>query len=246
MWLGVDAEKIAWLQVEIKKFVDEGRLILSEKEELLVSIDENLTAVAEEIKIATAEAKPKKIEKLEEKLKGIQARKAVVQKIQAIQHRLKHGDDILKLRVKVLPMMALEDKGRSMSLTLADLKSIEEKSDIETDIAHLENASRGWFEDEADFLLKCKIEEKEAKSRYNAKIKAQAGKKGGGSASAGILSGNRGTQKTSTSGSSGQSSVGAGGWSSIGVKKTTNTSSIGVKKTASSGFAAAFGDSDSD
>ena len=168
----------------------------------------------------------------------------MVQKIQPIQHRLKHGDEILKLRVKVLPMMALEDKGRSMSLTLADLKSIEEKSDIETDIAHLESVSRGWFEDEADFLLKCKVEEKEAKSRYNAKLKAQAGKKGGGSASSGILSGNRGTQKSSSSGSS--SSVGAGGWSSIGVKKPTNTSSIGVKKVASSGFAAAFGGGDSD
>ena len=224
--------------------MDEGCLIASEKEELLITIDENLASVTEEIVTATAEEKPKKVEKLQEKLKGIQARKIVVQKIQPIQHRLKHGDEILKLRVKVLPMMALEDKGRSMSLTLADLKSIEEKSDIETDIAHLESVSRGWFEDEADFLLKCKVEEKEAKSRYNAKLKAQAGKKGGGSASSGILSGNRGTQKSSSSGSS--SSVGAGGWSSIGVKKPTNTSSIGVKKVASSGFAAAFGGGDSD
>lgn len=197
--------------------------------------------MTEEIATAKAEAKPKKVEKLEEKMKVIQTRKAAVQKISVIQHRLKHGDEILKLRMKVLPMLALEDKGRSMSLTLADLKSIEEKSDIETDIAHLEHASRGWFEDDADFLLKCKIEEKESKSRYNAKLKAQAGKKGGGGGgSSGPLSGNRGTQKTSTSGSTG-STV----WSSIGVKKPTNTSSIGVKKAATTGFAAAFGD-DSD
>ena len=224
--------------------MDEGCLIASEKEELLSTIDENIASVSEEIVAATAEEKPKKVEKLQEKLKGIQARKIVVQKIQPIHHRLKHGDEILKLRVKVLPMMALEDKGRSMSLTLADLKSIEEKSDIENDIAHLESVSRGWFEDEADFILKCKIEEKEAKSRYNAKLKALAGKKSGGSASSGILSGNRGTQKSSSSG--GSSSSGAGGWSSIGVKKPTNTSSIGVKKVASSGFAAAFGGGDSD
>ena len=239
--IGVDAEKIAWLQSEIKKFVDEGRLTASEKEELLASIDENLASVAEEIVTAKAEEKLKKVEKLDEKVKAIQARKATVQKISAIQHRLKHGDEILKLRMKVLPMLALEDKGRSMSLTLADLKSIEEKSDIETDIALLENASRGWFEDEADFQLKCKIEEKESKARYNAKLKAQAGKKGGGSASSGILSGNKGTQKSSSSTSSS-----VAGWSSIGVRKTTNTSTIGVKK-ATTGFAAAFGnDSDSD
>lgn len=140
--------------------------------------------------------------------------------------------------------MALEDKGRSMSLTLADLKSIEEKSDIETDIALLENASRGWFEDEDDFASKCKIEVKEAKSRYAAKVKAQAGKKGGGSSSAGVLSGKTGTQRSSSSASS--SSAGSGGWASIGVKKATPAGSSGAKKTSSSGFAAAFGDSDSD
>ena len=186
---------------------------------------------------------PKVLEKLEEKLQAVSARKVAVQKIQAIQHRLKHCDEILKLRVKVLPLMALEDKGRSMSLTLADLKSIEEKSDLEADIAHLENASRGWFEDEADFLLKCKIEEKEAKARYAAKVKAQAGKKGGGSASAGILSGRTGTQK-STGSSSGSSSMGAGSWASIGVKKTS--APVGKSAAAAkSGFAAAF-DTDSD
>lgn len=89
-----------------------GHLIASEKEELLASIDENIAAVAEETKEALAENKPKKVEKLEEKKNTILARKAVVSKIQVIQHRLKHGDEILKLRTKVLPMMALEDKGR--------------------------------------------------------------------------------------------------------------------------------------
>ena len=224
-----------------------GHLTSSEKEELLLSIDENLTSVTNEVTTAkTGGLPPKVVEKLEEKLQAVTARKAAVQKIQAIHHRLKHCDDILKLRVKVLPLMALEDKGRSMSLTLADLKSIEEKSDLEADIAHLENASRGWFEDEADFLLKCKIEEKESKARYAAKIKAQAGKKGGGSASAGILSGRTGTQKSSGSSShtSSSSSMGVGSWASIGVKKASvpvNRSSAAAK----SGFAAAF-DSDSD
>ena len=204
-----------------------------------------MTTVAEEITAAKAEEKPKKVEKLQEKQTAITVRKATVQKIQPIQHRLKHGDEILKLRVKVLPMMALEDKGRSMSLTLADLKSIEEKSDIETDIALLENASRGWFEDEDDFVLKCKIEVKEAKSRYAAKVKAQAGKKGGGSSSAGVLSGKTGTQRSSSSAGSSSASS-AGGWASIGVKKAAPAGSSGAKKVSSSGFAAAFGDSDSD
>jgi molybdopterin converting factor small subunit len=228
-------------------FLDIGSLIASEKEELLHSIEENLVTVAEEQATAVKEEKPKKVEKLEEKKNGILARKAVVQKITPIQHRLKHGDEILKLRTKVLPMMALEDKGRSMSLTLADLKSLEEKSDIEANIVSYENASRGWFEEEADFLLKCKIEEREAKIRYNAKVKAQAGKKGGGgSSSSGILSGRTGTQNKGSSSSSGSSTSSAGGWSSIGVKKAPSSAPV-QKKAAGSSFSAAFGnDSDSD
>lgn len=218
----------------------QGRLTASEKEELLASIDENLATIAEEIIAAKAEEKLKKVEKQEEKQKAVILRKATVQKVQPIHHRLKHGDEILKLRVKVIPLMALEDKGRSMSLTLADLKSIEEKSDIETDITLLENASRGWFEDEADFQLKCKIEEKEAKARYAAKVKAQAGK-GGGQKSA-----SSGASKTTTQRSSSSNSVGPGGWSSIGVKKAAPSGPSGAKKASSSGFAAAFGDEDSD
>lgn len=131
-----------------------------------------------------------------------------------------------------------------MALTLTDIKSLEEKSDIEANILHLENASRGWFEDEKDFLLKCKIEEKEAKLRYNTKLKAQANKKSGGSGSSGILNSNsRGTQKSGPMSGSTSSSI--GGWSNIGVKKAPAPGAA-VKKTTSSGFAAAFGDSDSD
>lgn len=90
-------------------------------------------------------------------------------------------------------MHALEEKARSMSLTMvgitlllfvhlvdaysllnqADLKVLEEKSDVEKAIADLETGSRGWFEAEEDFLAMCKAEEKEAKQKYAAKMKAK-------------------------------------------------------------------------
>ena len=141
---GADAEKIAWLQGEVKKMVDEGKLTASEKEELLLSLDANIKTINEEQAIATKEEKPKKVELLETKKQGILTRKGVVQKIEPIQHRLKHGEEVQKLRSKILPLIALEDKGRSMSLSLADLQAVGEKGEIEEKITQLENASRGW------------------------------------------------------------------------------------------------------
>jgi hypothetical protein len=235
---GADTEKLTWLQGEIKKMVDEGKLTAPEKEELLASLDANLKTVSEEIASASAEGKPKKVEKLEEKKQGIASRKATVQKIEPIQHRLKHSEDIIKLRMRHIPLQALEDKGRSMSLTLADLKTLEEKSDIEAAIIHAEALSKGWFETEEDFRAKCLLDEKEAKAKYSAKVKSQGGKKmssvGGGGKSLG------------TQGRTGGSSS-ASSWSTVAVKKSGGGGAQAAPKKAASGFAAAFGaDSDSD
>ena len=138
---------------------------------------------------------------------------------------------------------ALEEKGRGMALTLADLQVVGERAEIEEKVSQLETVSRGWWEDDADFQAKCKQEEKEAKVKYNAKVKALAGKKGTG------LSGKAGTGtqgKTGGSSSSSGSSYG-GGWSTASTAGCKKTATSGAKKAVGGSFAAAFGaDSDSD
>jgi hypothetical protein len=52
------------------------------------------------------------------------AKKALLDKAQPIQLRLKHGDEVQRLRLKLLPLIELESKGRSMSLTMDDLKKL--------------------------------------------------------------------------------------------------------------------------
>jgi hypothetical protein len=231
---GGDAEKITWLQGEIKRMVDEGKLTKAEKAELLQSIEGNLAAVVKEIVEATAEAKPKKVEKLATKKDAITARKAAVEAITPIQHRLSQSEGISKLYMRLFPLLALEDKGRSMSLTLADLKTLEEKSDIEEAIRGLEAASRGWFVEEADFAALCELEEKEAREKYLKKVQAGA-KKGSSSSGAGKSLGSKSGGST-------------GGWGTVPMKKGgSGMSSGGGAKKPSGGFAAAFGnESDSD
>mmetsp|Transcript_28344 Transcript_28344/g.39030 ORF Transcript_28344/g.39030 Transcript_28344/m.39030 type:complete len:459 (+) Transcript_28344:10-1386(+) len=244
---GADTEKIAWLQAEIKDMVDKGQLTKEEKAELLTSLDANLAAVSAEIAEAEAEKKPKKVEKLQQKKQSILARKEVVSKVtEPIRHRLKHGDEIQRLRVKLLSMQALEDKGRSMSLTLADLKVLEEKSDVEKAVSELEAASRGWLELEEDFVEMCKYEEKEAKLKYNQRVKAKqqqpAGAKKAATGTTGKTS--SGVIKYATGASNSNAwmqSIGKGSGGGGGGGYTTST----AKKATSSGFASAF-DSDSD
>lgn len=77
---GNTTEKINWLQSEIKAMVDNGQLTSNEKEDLLKSLESNLTTVEAEITEAKTENKPKKLEKCEEKKKNILTRKGSFQR----------------------------------------------------------------------------------------------------------------------------------------------------------------------
>lgn len=221
---GNDAEKILWLQNEIKLMVDNGKLTPSEKKDLLSSIDANIHSVGEEIAKLISDTTNPELAKLDKKKQALLARKAIIDKVVPIQHRLLRGPEIQSLRMKLVPLHVLEEKGRTMSLTLADLKLLEEKSDLESRISELEEASREWFEDDADFKVKCDAEAKEAKLKASRMVKPTS------SASKPTV------QKSVT-----------GGWASVGMgkKSTTSASSQGKGGVKKSGFAAAFGD-DSD
>lgn len=221
-----DEEKIAYLQAEIKKLVDSGELIANERDDLLKTLESNMTE-------ASNQGQTKKYE-------NIKARYDALEKSKPIVGRLRLGDQIQKLHMKLFPIVALEDKGRSMSLTIADLTTISEKDDIEEKLRGLIRASRGWFERDEDFDERCVHEEKLAKKRYDA-TKGSSAKKGSGLGSKGRTAGTqavRGKNMYAT----------AGSWTSIGKQNsgggTGRAPSVGVPRKAAS-FADAFGE-DSD
>lgn len=226
---GEDAEKVAWLQNEIKNMVAHGILTASEKAELLETISSNIATVAAEGgggASAAASANPK--------LVALQTRKANIEKITPISHPLRYADDIIKLRVRLLALLALEARGRTNSLTLADLKLLEEKPDVAANIERYEAASKGWFLCEengpdAEFTEQCALLEKEAQKKYEKKLASMNSTKGKSSAS-------------KSSGSSG------GSWNMTGSSGGRKAGSSAASKPApKSNFASAFvNDSDSD
>lgn len=225
---GCDAEKITWLQTEIKATVDSGFLTAAEKTELLAAIEVNIRSTNAEIEAAKVEGKNKKVEKLNEKLISIQTKKSTIEKVSPITRRLVHAERIQKCWSKLLPLITLEEKGKSLSLTLADLKVLEEKPELEDQIEQLQNASRGWFEDDEEFSTLCISEEKDARRKYKEKVAQQS--KSLNKSRAGAVVG-----KNSSA------------WST--VAKAPGGSKQSAASTASkpklSGYAAAFGGGDS-
>jgi|EP01033_Poteriospumella_lacustris_P012198 hypothetical protein len=233
-----DEEKLTWLQNEIKRMVDEGKLTGREKADLVKQIEQNIATTQEELTTARADNKPKKVEKLEAKLTTLQQRKSTVLTINPIVPDLANSTEIQKLHIQWFPLQSLEDKQRSMTLTLADLKQVQLKTDLEAQIKELELSSRGWFQDEEDFQERCEAVQAAAKAKFKAKS-ADAKKKpstGGGSSLGGGS-----TQK------SGVRPTGLSGWSTVGTKKAGSGVSYAsaAKKSGSSSFSA-LGDSDDD
>lgn len=236
---GQDEQKVAWLQSEIKGMVEKGQITSREKKEVIAQIDSNISALNSELDKARAEGKAKKVSALEERLAGLTEKKTAVSAVSPLtHHRLRLGDEILKLRMKLFTFAPLEEKQRMGGLTLAELKALEPKADIEANIAGLEQASRGWFDNEEDFQLSCDSEAKAAKAAFAAKNKAATAKKKASSS---------GTSGSGTARPAARSGGGSMAWETIGVKKKVAAPAPKAKTAGS--YAAAFGggdDSDSD
>ena len=115
------------------------------------NVEHNLKAVKEEMEAAKKQGKTKLVEKLTTKEQNLVTRKQTIEKITPITRRLVHGDMIQKCWARLFPLQHLEQKDRSIKLTIKDLEALSEKGDIEQQITQMQNASRGWFEEEAVF-----------------------------------------------------------------------------------------------
>lgn len=213
---GEDDAKIVFLQNEIKSMVDAGELLKSEKEEVIAKMKTNMDEAA-----AAGQAK---------KVETIKGRKEALEKINPLEPRLRLGDKIQKIRVKVLGLKAVEEKGKSMSLTMADLQALGEKGELEDTIEELERKSRCWFEADDDFALRCVHEAKLAEKVAAKKKPSSLGAKKGTGLGSGGKKGTAPPKKPASYSS-------AMSFASIGQKVSA------PKKAA---YAAAFEESDSD
>ncbi|KAL3907742.1 MAG: hypothetical protein SGARI_003388 [Bacillariaceae sp.] len=160
--------------------VETGQITEREKAQLISQVSERLDTVTHELATAETEDRPKKAEKLRQTKTKLENRKAMLTKISPLAPEpLKYETEILELRKELAPLIKLEEGAKGRLLSVKETQHLAKKDDISLEIAHLENESRGWFEDDASFEVRLEKSRKAIKShsgKGNATSKGKATK----------------------------------------------------------------------
>lgn len=146
--------------------VENGNITKLEKSNLLEQVTEKLDTINKELKEAEKEKKPKKVEKLTAMKEKATARKEMLENIEPIApHRLRHEAEITKLRAELRPIQKIEDSAKGRLMTLQETTAVAKKDEILEKITELEEASRGWFEDDEAFAIRVEASRAAARAR---------------------------------------------------------------------------------
>lgn len=171
-------EKVKWLEGQLKAMVEEGQLTMGEKQQLLDQVGQKIELAQNELDVATAEGKTKRVEKLGLALANMTARREKLQAIVPIRHALKHEEAIKDVRKQIVPIEKLEAKAGLRNME--EMKRIGAKADLEAEAARLEDESRGWFEEDAEFQARCALVAAAAARAIEKATKSKKGASGGG------------------------------------------------------------------
>ncbi|KAL7430302.1 hypothetical protein ACHAXH_003149 [Discostella pseudostelligera] len=234
--IGAKAEHLKKL---MQKQVEEGVLTREELDRLLQQVDDKIVSLSDEIDAAMQKSQDKKAVKLTAQKEKAQARKCMLKGHTAHPpYALKNEIQIMKLRKQIQPLLKLEQSSKGRLLTMKETKELAAKDEILEEISQLEEASRGWFEDDDAFQIRLEVSRKKKVAVSN--CSSNSGKTGGkGKApwtgSRSIISGNNIAWHTPGGNAAKQAALGK----MTAVAKSKPTNSGGV-------FAAMMMDSDSD
>jgi hypothetical protein len=130
--------------------VDKGNITKSERTLLLHQVQERLDAIDKEEAAATG--KPKLLAKLEQKRhKAVERQEKIQAIVPAPPAPLKNQPQINKLRTEAVPLKKVQDAAAGRLLSVKESQVVSKLQEILVEIEELEQASRGWFEDEDAF-----------------------------------------------------------------------------------------------
>lgn len=183
--------KMEFLKKSMQQQVESGSLTSGERDMLLQQVTDKIDALEDEIQVATQQSKEKKVANLNVQKEKAAARKKMLEgRTPQPPHDLKHDSQIMKLKKKLQPLLKLEQSAKGRLLSMKETKELAAKDEILDEIAKLEEASRGWYED--DDLFQVRLEnsrKKKVPGSGPSKSSSGAGKKPGtGSRSTGNTS----------------------------------------------------------
>ncbi len=233
--IGAKLERIKKL---MQKQVEEGVLTREELDRLLQQVEDKINGLSDDIDDAVQKSQEKKAANLTAQKEKAEARKCMLKGHTAQPPpALKNESQIMKLRKQVQPMLTLEQTSKGRLLTMKETKELAAKDEILEEISQLEEASRGWFEDDDSFQVRLGVSRKKkvAVSSSSGSKTVSGGK--GKAPGTGSRSMNASNFAWHTSGANAPRQAALG--KKTAVAKSKPTSSGGV-------FAAMMMDSDSD
>ena len=177
-------KKEAIVKKEMASQVEAGQITKEEKELLLLLCQDKVETLKGEVDEAMREGKSKKTAKFVAMRDKAMARQEMLEKITPVPpHKLKHEPEIQKLRAEMRPLQKLEDSAKGRLLSVKETTQLGRKDEILAEIEELEEASRGWFEEDDAFSARVEYWQKVAKGRQAKKSgtgKMASGGGGGG------------------------------------------------------------------
>jgi len=135
-------DKVSHVKQVMHDQVDRGDLTQLEKDRLVEQVKDRITQLKTDGK-PTAKATQ---------------RQSFLQEIKPVQPRpLLNAAKIVQLKRELAPLLQLEASVKGRLLTLKETQTLSQKDDILKEIATLEEASKGWFEDDETFGVRLKV-----------------------------------------------------------------------------------------
>lgn len=174
--IGTKAECLKKL---MQKQVEDGTLTREELDRLLQQVHDKINCLSDDIDAAVQKSQDKKAAKLAAQKEKAEARKCLLSGHTAKQpHELKNEAQIMKLRKQIQPLLKLEQTSKGRLLTMKETKELAAKDEILEEISRLEEASRGWFEDDESFQVRLEASRKKKVSASSTSSKGATGGKG--------------------------------------------------------------------
>ena len=148
-------DKVAYVRQELLHQVEIGNITKFEQKLLLDQNTEKVASLTNEQKSTT---------------KALQRKELLEALDPIVPHGLKLEAEIYSLRKERVPLLALEKEARRRLLSIKETQTLARKVEIDEEIAYLEEASRGWFEE--DDVFESRLEASRAKFETKQKKKA--------------------------------------------------------------------------
>ena len=150
--------KMEFLKKEIQKQVESGPMTSTELGKLLDQVSDKINLLDDEIQTATQQSKEKKVANLNlQKEKALARKKMLEDKNAQPHHPLKYENQIMKLKKQLQPLLKMEQSAKGRLLTMKETKELAAKDELLIEISELEEASRGWFEDDDTFEVRLEM-----------------------------------------------------------------------------------------